>query len=154
MIYPRYQSQSQFMPQSISAPMKTSPNLSIANITLLLLGMLLLLVSNLVNAADQDAGTAWAKIEAGAMVVDVRTAEEYAEGHLDNAINIPFETIAAEFAKRNIAKDTPVVVYCRSGRRSGIANESLVNAGYLEIYNGGGYESLASAKPSLPTQSK
>ncbi|BCV27803.1 hypothetical protein AYI74_12200 [Shewanella algae] len=82
------------------------------------------------------------KVAQGAMLVDVRTPEEYAEGHLPEAVNIPFEQIAEAFAKQGIAKDTPVVVYCRSGRRSGIAKESLEKAGYQEVYNGGGYDSL------------
>ncbi|GAB1109774.1 MAG: hypothetical protein SwBeaMacB_04060 [Shewanella algae] len=82
------------------------------------------------------------KVALGAMLVDVRTPEEYAEGHLPEAVNIPFEQIAEAFAKQGIAKDTPVVVYCRSGRRSGIAKESLEKAGYQEVYNGGGYDSL------------
>ncbi len=82
------------------------------------------------------------KVAQGAMLVDVRTPEEYAEGHLPEAVNIPFEQIAEVFAKQGIAKDTPVVVYCRSGRRSGIAKESLEKAGYQEVYNGGGYDSL------------
>ncbi|MBO2696884.1 rhodanese-like domain-containing protein [Shewanella algae] len=82
------------------------------------------------------------KVAQGAMLVDVRTPEEYAEGHLPEAINIPFEQIVEVFAKQGIAKDTPVVVYCRSGRRSGIAKESLEKAGYQEVYNGGGYDSL------------
>ncbi|GAB1108944.1 MAG: hypothetical protein Sw2PiBPW_06260 [Shewanella algae] len=82
------------------------------------------------------------KVAQGAMLVDVRTPEEYAEGHLPEAVNIPFEQIAEAFAKQGIAKDIPVVVYCRSGRRSGIAKESLEKAGYQEVYNGGGYDSL------------
>ncbi|GAB1138786.1 MAG: hypothetical protein WStaBPW_10740 [Shewanella algae] len=82
------------------------------------------------------------KVAQGAMLVDVRTPEEYAEGHLPEAVNIPFEQRAEAFAKQGIAKDTPVVVYCRSGRRSGIAKESLEKAGYQEVYNGGGYDSL------------
>ncbi len=82
------------------------------------------------------------KVAQGAMLVDVRTPEEYAEGHLPEAINIPFEQIVEVFAKQGIAKDTPVVVYCRSGRRSGIAKESLDNAGYQAVYNGGGYYTL------------
>ncbi|QSX35970.1 rhodanese-like domain-containing protein [Shewanella sedimentimangrovi] len=95
----------------------------------------------------KDPAVAWQKIQAGAMVVDVRTAEEYAAGHLEGAINIPFERIAAEFAKRGIAKDAEVVLYCRSGRRSGIAQDSLMAEGYEHTYNGGGFESLAAAKP-------
>jgi phage shock protein E len=103
---------------------------------------LLLMVNNLVLAADQNAQQAWQNIEAGALVVDVRTAEEFAEGHLPNAINIPFEQIVTVFADKNIDTDQAVVLYCRSGRRSGIANDALISAGYSNTYNGGGYQTL------------
>ncbi len=91
---------------------------------------------------EKNPKIAWEHIEHGAMIVDVRTPEEFAEGHLANAINIPFEQIAEEFTKRNIDKDQSVVLYCRSGRRSGIAQESLIKLGYSNTYNGGGYQSL------------
>lgn len=100
------------------------------------------LLSLSVRAEQMVPEVALTKVAQGAMLVDVRTPEEYAEGHLPEAINIPFEQIAETFAKQGIAKDTPVVVYCRSGRRSGIAKESLDKAGYQAVYNGGGYDSL------------
>ncbi|HCE52794.1 MAG TPA: rhodanese-like domain-containing protein, partial [Shewanella baltica] len=62
--------------------------------------MPLLLMPMMASAADQDPVIAWDKIAAGAMVLDVRTPEEFAEGHLANAVNIPFEQVAEEFAKR------------------------------------------------------
>lgn len=105
------------------------------------------IVPSAANAADQAPHVAWEKIASGAMVLDVRTPEEFAAGHLANAVNIPFEQVAAEFAKRGIAKDTPVVLYCRSGRRSGIATDALVAAGYTKTYNGGGYQTLAETQP-------
>lgn len=67
--------------------------------------MPLLLMPMMASAADQDPVIALDKIAAGAMVLDVRTPEEFAEGHLANAVNIPFEQVAEEFAKRGIAKD-------------------------------------------------
>ncbi|ABN62264.1 rhodanese-like domain-containing protein [Shewanella baltica] len=108
--------------------------------------MPLLLMPMIANAADQDPAVAWDKIAAGAMVLDVRTPEEFAEGHLANAVNISFEQVEEEFAKRGIAKDAPVVLYCRSGRRSSIATEALVAAGYTQTYNGGGYSTLVEAQ--------
>lgn len=108
--------------------------------------MPLLLMPMIASAADQDPAIAWDKIAAGAMVLDVRTPEEFAEGHLANAVNIPFEQVTEEFAKRGIAKDAPVVLYCRSGRRSSIATEALVAAGYTQTYNGGGYSTLVEAQ--------
>ncbi len=116
-----------------------------------LLGLITMLMVPLATAAEQvqtqDPAVAWQMIEKGAMVLDVRTPEEFAAGHLANAVNIPYEIVADEFAKRGIAKDTPVVVYCRSGRRSGIAIESLSAAGYTQTYNGGGYEQLMDTQP-------
>jgi len=120
--------------------------LRLALFCLLSLVLMPLLVPTMANAAEQDAAIAWDKIAAGAMVVDVRTPEEFAEGHLTNAVNIPFEQVAEEFAKRGIAKDAPVVLYCRSGRRSGIAIEALVAAGYTQTHNAGGYQSLIEAQ--------
>lgn len=108
-------------------------------LTTLLFGVLLSLS---VRAEQMVPEMALTKVAQGAMLVDVRTPEEYAEGHLPEAINIPFEQIVEVFAKQGITKDTPVVVYCRSGRRSGIAKESLDNAGYQAVYNGGGYDTL------------
>ncbi|MCL1051644.1 rhodanese-like domain-containing protein [Shewanella abyssi] len=107
---------------------------------------LLLMVSNLALAADQNAQEAWLKIDAGALVVDVRTAEEFAQGHLPNAINIPFEQITTVFTNKKMDKDQAVVLYCRSGRRSGIANDALISAGYSNTYNGGGYQMLIQQK--------
>ncbi|GIU27785.1 rhodanese-like domain-containing protein [Shewanella sp. MBTL60-007] len=113
---------------------------------LLGLSVLLIMFSSLASAADQDAKVAWQKIEAGALVVDVRTPEEFAQGHLPNAINIPYEQINTAFSNKQIAKDRSVVVYCRSGNRSGIANQMLVREGYTNVYNGGGYQMLMSQK--------
>jgi len=120
--------------------------LRLALFCLLSLVLMPLLVPTMANAADQDSAIAWDKIAAGAMVVDVRTPEEFAEGHLANAVNIPFEQVAEEFAKRGIAKDAPVVLYCRSGRRSSMAIEALVAAGYTQTYNAGGYQTLVEAQ--------
>ncbi|QYJ79987.1 rhodanese-like domain-containing protein [Shewanella acanthi] len=115
-----------------------------------LIGFVSMLMATTSTAAEQvqpqDPAIAWQMIDKGAMVLDVRTPEEFAEGHLANAVNIPYEIVADEFAKRGIDKDTPVVVYCRSGRRSGIAIEALSAAGYNQTYNGGGYEQLNEAR--------
>ncbi|WP_372870692.1 rhodanese-like domain-containing protein [Shewanella sp.] len=109
-----------------------------------LLTVTLLFAANPVFADDKDPKAAWELIKQGAMVVDVRTPEEFAEGHIEGAINIPFEQINSEFAALGISKDTKVVLYCRSGRRSGIANDALIAAGYNHTYNGGGYQALIS----------
>ncbi|WP_065188501.1 rhodanese-like domain-containing protein [Shewanella woodyi] len=108
--------------------------------------LLLLSISQSSLAADKNPQTAWSKIDAGALVVDVRTAQEFTTGHLDNAINIPFETIAEGLNKLNVDKEREIVLYCRSGRRSGIANDTLIEKGYTNTYNGGGYKMLSNHK--------
>ena len=85
---------------------------------------------------------AWQRIANGAVVIDTRTAREFAQGHLENAINIPFDVIVAGVKQHNISKDQAIVVYCRSGRRSGRAEASLHAAGYQNLHNGGGYQTL------------
>jgi len=94
--------------------------------------------------ASQRADAAWELIESGALVVDVRTPEEFAQGHLDNAINIPLNTVETGFA--DIAKNRSIVVYCRSGNRSGMAMESLVKQGFINVHNGGGLSEMQEAQ--------
>ncbi|WOT04040.1 rhodanese-like domain-containing protein [Shewanella youngdeokensis] len=113
-------------------------------VTCLVMSALVLITSNTAFAAEKNAKVAWEKIDAGALVVDVRTAEEFAQGHLANAINIPFAEISAAFMSKNIAKDASIVVYCKSGKRSSKAQKSLIEDGYTNTYNGGGYKKLNS----------
>jgi phage shock protein E len=76
------------------------------------------------------------KIKAGATVVDVRTPEEYRGGFYPGAVNIPVQALAARMGE--IPKEKPVVVYCASGGRSGVAASMLKRAGYADVVNGGG----------------
>ena len=78
-------------------------------------------------------------------VIDVRTPEEFASGHIEGAINIPYDTITPNLpALARIGKDENIVLYCRSGRRSGIAMQTLASQGYRNLRNGGGLDALAS----------
>lgn len=70
-------------------------------------------------------------------VIDVRSPWEFQEAHVKNAINIPLEEIPARFGEIKNLKG-PVVCYCRSGNRSGIAIQMLKQAGIKNIHNGGG----------------
>jgi rhodanese-related sulfurtransferase len=71
-------------------------------------------------------------IQKGAVLVDVRTAEEYAVKHAKGAINLPVEHIqAGDFG--TLAKDQTIYLYCHSGRRAGIALDTLKQAGYQHI---------------------
>ena len=72
------------------------------------------------------------------VILDVRTPEEYAAGHIPNAINIPNETIGASEISALPDKDQLILVYCRSGRRSKEAAQKLVSLGYTSIVEFGG----------------
>ena len=69
-------------------------------------------------------------------LVDVRTPEEFASGHLPDAINIPLQELSGRLGE--IAANEPVVLYCRSGNRSGQAAQLLAGAGYTQILDLGG----------------
>lgn len=75
-----------------------------------------------------------AAVKAGALLVDVRTPGEFASGHVEGAINIPFDQASARLAEFG-DKDKPVVLYCRSGRRSAIAKDTLEKAGFKTVYD-------------------
>lgn len=72
-------------------------------------------------------------VDQGAVVVDVRTPQEFAEGHVPGAINLPVEAVA-QWAD-TLPKDKPVYLYCRSGNRSRQAAEYLKRKGYTNLYN-------------------
>ena len=72
------------------------------------------------------------------VIVDVRTQSEYDEGHIQNAVLIPNETIGSEPPTNLPDKNAIILVYCRSGRRSEEAARKLVNLGYVIVYDFGG----------------
>ena len=76
--------------------------------------------------------------ESAYFIVDARTEEEFATGHIANAILIPEYEIAARAEAELPDKDALILVYCRSGRRSKIASEELVNLGYTNVKEFGG----------------
>ncbi|WP_299019299.1 rhodanese-like domain-containing protein [uncultured Photobacterium sp.] len=81
------------------------------------------------------------------LIIDVRTNEEFITGHLPQAINIPHQDISklTTFAKD---KTQPIFIYCRSGRRSEIAENAIAELGYKHIYNGESYETLQTSMPA------
>lgn len=68
-----------------------------------------------------------------AVLVDVRTPEEYAEKHIPNSRLIPNETIKGDV--EGLAKDAVILVYCRTGHRSQQAANKLLDAGYQHVYD-------------------
>jgi rhodanese-related sulfurtransferase len=72
---------------------------------------------------------------AGAQLIDVRTPEEYASGHLKNAININVHGADFESKIKLLSKEQPVFVYCRSGGRSATAADKIEEMGFRKVYN-------------------
>jgi phage shock protein E len=83
-----------------------------------------------------------------AFLIDVRTPEEFSEGHLVGAINIDHSEIATRIGSVTLDKDAEIELYCRRGRRSGIALESLRDAGYKNVTNLGGFDALKKTRPA------
>ena len=79
------------------------------------------------------------------IILDVRTQDEYNEGHLDKALLIPVDDLQKVIG--NLPKNKPIIVYCRSGVRSRKAAEILVENGFSQVYDMGG--SLAGRKKAF-----
>ena len=98
------------------------------------------------HASDDSAGAAEVgPVGKPTLLVDVRTVEEFAEGHFPGAINIPHEDIVQGIHARNVDKDQTVLLYCRSGNRSGQAEDRLQSAGFSGAKNVGGLNALLAA---------
>jgi rhodanese-related sulfurtransferase len=88
----------------------------------------------LMRGGDTTGAHARLLVQAGARLVDVRTPGEFAAGHLPGAINIPLQQLDDRLAELE-PKDSPVVLYCRSGHRSGSAARTLKSSGFGMVYN-------------------
>ncbi len=95
----------------------------------------LLLAAPLPAAEKVTAEVLQARMAAGEdlLVLDVRSADEYAAGHVPGAINVPHGELTPSHAAVRAWKERPVVVYCRSGRRSAIAIDVLEQAGFRRV---------------------
>ncbi|MBP1757491.1 MAG: pspE, partial [Firmicutes bacterium] len=76
-----------------------------------------------------------------AILLDVRTADEYAQGHIADSQLLPVEELANRTGELPADKATPIIVYCRSGRRSALAATQLVDLGYTQVFDLGGIQS-------------
>ncbi len=85
---------------------------------------------------DIGQGVAEYTSTSGAVLLDVRTSQEYQEGHIPGSINIPLQRISGDVIPAK--KDTPLFVYCHSGARSSQAVRTLTKIGYTSVKNIGG----------------
>ena len=107
---------------------------------LLLIGAILVVVFKLRAAPALPAAAAREHLKKGALLVDVRTVEEFNTGHLTNAVNIPLDQIKEALPRRVPDKSQVLLLHCRSGRRSGIAEQQLRALGYTNALNIGSYQ--------------
>jgi phage shock protein E len=103
------------------------------------------------TSTRKDPAAARRLVAAGATVIDVRTADEYADEHVPHAINIPVQELptrlpeVAELVAGDKAR--PIVVYCAAGSRAAKAKTTLEAAGYSMVVNGGGLDDLRAGDP-------
>lgn len=93
-----------------------------------------------------DPAAARKLIADGAVVLDVRTPEEFEDAHVPGAVNVPVQDVAQRVAEveRLVGgdKSRPVVVYCGVGGRAAKAKQELEASGFTQVVNGGGYKDL------------
>ena len=88
-------------------------------------------------------------MEPNAVLLDVRTPEEHKNGHLEGAVLLPLAELESKISSKVPDKNTPVYIYCRSGRRAGTAVEKLKAMGYTDLHNLGGLKD-AREKLNIP----
>ena len=95
--------------------------------------------ANTYRSITMDDAVTMMEQENGYIILDVRRPDEFAAGHIPNAINVPNETIGTSEIAELPDKNQLIMVYCRSGRRSKEAAEKLVKLGYTNIVEFGGF---------------
>ncbi|MEN2434259.1 rhodanese-like domain-containing protein [Weeksellaceae bacterium A-14] len=80
-------------------------------------------------------------VKNGAIILDVRSKDEFNSGHIKGAVNIPVNILQNNLSKLK-DKNKPIITCCASGMRSASAKGILQNNGYTQVYNGGGWMSL------------
>ncbi|MFQ3251016.1 rhodanese-like domain-containing protein [Glaciecola sp.] len=94
----------------------------------------LVLISSLSFASEDITQDALLKMEESSrLLLDVRTVEEYASGHIPTSINVPLDEVDTSLKSLMEFKDAPIVVYCRSGRRAGKAISILEENGFTNV---------------------
>lgn len=86
-----------------------------------------------------------AMVKNGAVVIDVRSAGEFAGGHIDGAINIQHDLIERSIGSVVKGKNQAIIVYCHSGMRSAAAKKVLARLDYTQVVNGGGFHHMRNA---------
>lgn len=99
-------------------------------------------LANLFSSGKAGKSDIPALVQSGAMVIDVRTADEFSGGAIKGAVNIPYDEIAVKIGRVETDKNRTIIIYCQSGGRSAAAKQSLEKIGYTQIVNGGGFSDM------------
>ena len=110
---------------------------------LILCGIVLLAISGCCSTESKIS------MENNAVLLDVRTPEEHKSGYLEGAVLLPLAELESKISSKVADKNTPVYIYCRSGRRAGTAVETLKAMGYTDLHNLGGLKD-AQGKLDIP----
>ena len=94
------------------------------------------LIQGITGASSQELPT-------DGILIDVRSPGEFASGYIDGAISLPLDHVAQMIEAAVPDKSAAIIVYCRSGARSGSAKNILAGLGYRQVSNGGGVSALA-----------
>jgi len=112
-------------------------------ITILILAVLLAAIFLLKRSSLISPTEATSHLKRGALVIDVRTAAEFASGHLPDTINLPLGEIETSLPRRVQDKNQVLLLHCQAGGRSAEARKKLIAMGYLSAYNLGSYNRAA-----------
>ena len=107
--------------------------------SILIAGLFLAVILGLKRLGLVSAEVARKHLEAGALVVDVRSVEEFKARHLSKAVNLPLGEIQIAVPRRVSDKNQILLLHCLSGTRSGIARRALKSMGYTNVFNLGSY---------------
>ena len=95
---------------------------------------------NLFRSTDTEQVNYKELIDQGAIILDVRTGQEFSSGHVKGSENIPLQVLPSNLPA--VDKNTPVITCCASGNRSATAKEILKANGFTNVHNGGGWFAL------------
>lgn len=109
--------------------------MKIMNKVLYLLGILTLIFM----VGCQPVKNGKINMKENSILIDVRTIDEYKEGYITGAVNIPYDSIENKISNVTQQKNTPIYLYCRSGRRSAIAKATLEKIGFNDVTDLGGF---------------
>ncbi|WP_322970387.1 rhodanese-like domain-containing protein [Faecalibacter sp. LW9] len=102
-------------------------------------------IINMLSGYNKDELVSY--IKNNAFLVDVRTPEEFAEGHVSGSTNIPLDQVENQLEK--FKNHSEIVVFCRSGNRSGQAKVILENNGFIHVLNGGTWQNVNDVKAAI-----